>query len=819
MDSETPGPSKPILHTSDINSLLDLKTEYLLRKKAAVSKISATNGVNKTKSNILAITKQEKKAKSDMQEARKSRIKENEDLLLKEEEERIRREKILREKTAIYDRMSKGESELVYEDGTSAEFLVNFHEKKKELEEKAHLASIYPQANTASDSQQNELANPLIVHYDHTEEKGRVFGASHVPLSNMDEDERQRNIDEIKKLSEETAVNRAKRKKVLDARKTADRDRLNRIRARKGLPLLEPSDEEEEEQPETAVMPSLEDIPLPPPEDEPKKAVEKKKPRYGVREWDKEKVGYTSLRSLLTLAALEVCFLGLRVLEAMKVKQDKDVKKKKGFKDQVAELAEADPDFYEYLKAEEADIFNSSEDEPMRDDLEEDAEDNSENAAEEIADGSVSDGDEGETGISWQECSSGNSLLCFLCGTRQRKEIVQIEAPKYMAHSEKTFDELVRICFKNLGRCVLILLNPAEPKSNKRRTIDKVRRGPARRNLTKFKNWHKYSSLAKEYLVSVHTFLMELQSSEAMASAIRATVDLVDLYLHFPKLCKLLVKTLIQSWSRKAENVQVISFVALSKIVRFDSDLFVVVYKGCYKSYVANCKQVSAETLPLISFMQKSFTELTLLNDQIAYQYAFLYIRQFAIHLRNAMIAKRKDLIQTVYNWQFVQGLYLWVNVVCQGSKSPSASGYQWFKEVGYALVEIISILRKVFVSNKYLPLRIHCVKMLLQIQASCDVYIPTLSIAVELLNELSAIDEKKPESGKGTTNVVNIHEILRLSRPKSKMLVIATKSLRSLPIEAALKKFLKRCRSRDHVILFKSFYRKLLSEGKRSEQ
>jgi hypothetical protein len=40
--------------------------------------------------------------------------------------------------------------------------------------------------------------------------------------------------------------------------------------------------------------------------------------------------------------------------------------------------------------------------------------------------------------------------------------------------------------------------------------------------------------------------------------------------------------------------------------------------------------------------MQKSFSELTFLNPEAAYQLAFAYIRQFAIHLRNAKIAKRK---------------------------------------------------------------------------------------------------------------------------------------------------------------------------------
>lgn len=54
---------------------------------------------------------------------------------------------------------------------------------------------------------------------------------------------------------------------------------------------------------------------------------------------------------------------------------------------------------------------------------------------------------------------------------------------------------------------------------------------------------------------------------------------------------------------------------------------------------------MNSETLPLIKFMQKSFTELTFLVPKYAYRLAFVYIRQFAVHLRNAIAAKKKVLI------------------------------------------------------------------------------------------------------------------------------------------------------------------------------
>ena len=75
-------------------------------------------------------------------------------------------------------------------------------------------------------------------------------------------------------------------------------------------------------------------------------------------------------------------------------------------------------------------------------------------------------------------------------------------------------------------------------------------------------------------------------------------------------------------------------------IITYVTILFTL--QAMYMSYVKNSKFTSPSTIPLINFMQMSMVEIFGIDLTQAYQHAFVYIRQLAIHLRNAITVKKK---------------------------------------------------------------------------------------------------------------------------------------------------------------------------------
>uniref|UniRef100_A0A0R3RXZ6 Nucleolar complex protein 2 homolog n=1 Tax=Elaeophora elaphi TaxID=1147741 RepID=A0A0R3RXZ6_9BILA len=444
---------------------------------------------------------------------------------------------------------------------------------------------------------------------------------------------------------------------------------------------------------------------------------------------------------------------------------------------QLVELADKDPEFYKFLKEQESDLLNFDESDS---DVEEDS-------YHEVD----SEGEKSEENEDLQRDSTGRKVIDLDFVTNLRDLILQkdrlelpvihrmvaafkacvarvgadVEPPSYVINDSDVFESVVRLCFTYLGKSLLSLIGHIKTEADNDEPdpkFEKVRKYTNKQ----YRCWKKHSNLIKSYLHALLQFLNEIQTSSVTVCTLRAVTDLLDLYVHFPKLIRNLTKIIIKIWSRRTDECRIAAFLALSKLIRIQKSSFPAMIKRCYLEYVMNVRDVKAESWPLIVLMQKSFAELCMTFPEVAYQYAFVYVRQTAIHLRNAMIAKRKDLIQTIYNWQFVQCLYLWSQVIAKAhrytsNKKEDAAG---IKELDYPLCQITVSAMKLFPSLKYFPLRLHCLRILLIIQQNCHTYIPTLSLAVELLSDALLMLKKKPMKGKGTQKNIDMRCMLKVS-------------------------------------------------------
>uniref|UniRef100_A0A915Q6K6 Nucleolar complex protein 2 homolog n=1 Tax=Setaria digitata TaxID=48799 RepID=A0A915Q6K6_9BILA len=554
--------------------------------------------------------------------------------------------------------------------------------------------------------------------------------------------------------------------------------------------------------------------------------------------------------------ALQTCSKRRKVMKDGKVcrestRDDGEELTLSGYKKQLDELAEEDPQFYKFLKEEESDLlnFDESDSDVERENLQHKAESEDEN--ETFEESSVLRRDlSGRKVIDSNFIKNLQNLL--LQEGRPEPSTVQqaiaaftacvarvganIEPPRYVINDGDVFESVVRLCFSCVGKSLFSLVGHVKTEANEEGKESKFRKS-RRQKLPR--HWKKYCNLIKTYLHALLQFLNEIQTPDVIVCTIRAVTDLIELYIYFPKLTRDLIKGMVKIWSRRTDESRCAAFLALYRLVKLHKKSFPAVIKGCYLGYVMNVRDVKSESWPLIILMQKSFAELCMIYPEIAYQYAFVYIRQTAIHLRNATIAKRKDLIQTIYNWQFMQCLYLWSQVIAKAHRhhiSTKTGDTTGIEELAYPLCQITISTMKLFPSLKYFPLRIHCLRILLIVQQNCHIYIPTLSLAVELLSNVLLMLKKKPTKGKGPQRSNDMKCVLKVSAAhldEAAFRQAAVGELFRIHLEAAhviqhscafadivipinheIKTFTKNCRSTECSRLFKSLETKIQQQA-----
>jgi nucleolar complex protein 2 len=278
--------------------------------------------------------------------------------------------------------------------------------------------------------------------------------------------------------------------------------------------------------------------------------------------------------------------------------------------------------------------------------------------------------------------------------------------------------------------------------------------------------WNDFNKILYTFFKATAHILSEAKESQLVVFVLKALFEYIPYMTPFPRLAETMLKILTSLWSApidSSEDYQVVrlhAFLRIRQLAMTQPFPFIEeCLKKLYLAYAQRAKFATASSvtsaLPTLTFMGNCVVELYSLDYHSSYQHAFIYIRQLALHLRTAMQKKTPEAMGAVYCWQYLHCLKLWVAVLTEACQSEddleglSTSEDQLLRSLIFPLTQVILGTARLIPSTRYLPLRLHCVRLLQQLAAAAEIFLPTTSILLDVfeLQELSQPPKKVHKS------------------------------------------------------------------------
>ena len=406
-------------------------------------------------------------------------------------------------------------------------------------------------------------------------------------------------------------------------------------------------------------------------------------------------------------------------------------------------LAEKDPDFYKYLKENDAELLDFEEEDLEALDFSESEEEPTPKRQKKSSPAvgtSKSKNDSSEVTLSfvkkWKAAmetqhslrATREVVLAFRAAAHANAEDDSSQSYKYTIPTPEAYHELLLTALTSVPKVLAHHLPPAATKGNKAPQVP-----------TGSKKFRTLSPLLKSHTQSLIALLSGLSDDSTINLTLSSTLPLLPYLLSFKKLLKSLTKSILAIWSAPAtsasnassEKARLTAFLLLRTLAMYsDPSLLTALLKSTYQSLITAARTTNPTTLPTLNLLKNSASTLWPLDPNIGYTTAFTSIRQLAILLRAALTQPSKDSHAKVYNWQFIHSLDFWSRVLsaaCSTSTNPTLKkpSDSPFHPLIYPLVQISLGALNLLPTPTYFPLHFHIVRLLLRISRQTTTYIP----------------------------------------------------------------------------------------------
>ncbi|KAN0047668.1 hypothetical protein ACTA71_002053 [Dictyostelium dimigraforme] len=436
----------------------------------------------------------------------------------------------------------------------------------------------------------------------------------------------------------------------------------------------------------------------------------------------------------------------------------KDSDKTKSIKGQIEqhkkdleELKKKDPKLFEFLDENDKELLNFNTE--MDDD--DDDDDDSEVDGEEVEDGKNKKEKKQKEVLtsalldSWISEANKNTtiqnvkklVVAFRCASQAGSDLKEDEKVPYRILNSAVFDRTLLICLENMPKFFDKLLEYDSVKQSDEENADPNNKTELP---SSYKKWNSVKSSVSSYIRSIIHLLAHVSESKLLLVILKGLEKVICYSSCLIKYSKILLKHLLNIWSSSEESVRIIAFLCIRKQAILCPFPFIDgCLKGIYLNFVRNSKFVSATSLPLINFMCNCVIEIYGLDFASSYRSAFVYVRQLAVHLRNSLNTNTKESFQNIYNWQFINSVRAWVEVL---SAYP---GQEQISQLLYPITQIVVGMINLIPSSKFLPLRFHCIRFLNRLAETNGTFINCTPYLLDVL-EYSEMKQKPGKSSSG---------------------------------------------------------------------